>query len=123
MTNRLALRGRFDPAKSQVPGSLASLGLGLQDFVGLKALGAVDPKKDVNCIMLFLVGAPSQLDTWDMKPDTPAEIRGPYKPIPTNVSGIQISELFPAWHITRTNMRWFGPCTSAAQRFTKSGTS
>ena len=63
--------------------------------MGLKALGAVDPKKDVNCIMLFMVGAPSQLDTWDMKPDAPAEIRGPYKPIPTNVSGMQISELFP----------------------------
>jgi hypothetical protein len=45
--------------------------------------------------MLFLVGAPSQLDTWDMKPDAPAEIRGPYKPIATNVPGMQISELFP----------------------------
>ena len=45
--------------------------------------------------MLMLVGGPSQLDTWDMKPDAPAEIRGPYKAIPTNVAGIQISEIFP----------------------------
>ena len=45
--------------------------------------------------MLFLLGAPSQHDTWDMKPDAPAEIRGPYKPIPTNVAGIQICEIFP----------------------------
>ena len=45
--------------------------------------------------MLMLVGGPSQLDTWDMKPDAPAEIRGPYKAIPTNVTGIQISEIFP----------------------------
>ena len=45
--------------------------------------------------MLMLVGGPSQLDTWDMKPDAPAEIRGPYKAIPTNVPGIQISEIFP----------------------------
>ncbi|HEY3837609.1 MAG TPA: DUF1501 domain-containing protein, partial [Bryobacteraceae bacterium] len=59
-----------------------------------KAQGAV-ADKDVNCIMLFLVGGPSQLDTWDMKPEAPAEIRGPYKPIKTNVSGIEISENFP----------------------------
>ncbi len=76
-------------------GSLGVLGLTLPDMFALKALGAVNPDRDVNCIMLMLVGAPSQLDTWDMKPDAPAEIRGPYKPIPTNVSGVQISEIFP----------------------------
>ena len=46
-------------------------------------------------IMIFNLGAPSQLDTWDMKPDAPAEVRGPFKPIATNVPGIQISEIFP----------------------------
>jgi hypothetical protein len=76
-------------------GSLGLLGLTLPDLFTLRALGAVNPDKDVNCILLMLVGAPSQLDTWDMKPDAPAEIRGPYKPIPTNVPGIQISEIFP----------------------------
>jgi hypothetical protein len=76
-------------------GSLSMLGLGLTEMMGLKALGAVDPAKDTNCIMLFLVGGPSQLDTWDMKPNAPVEIRGPYKPIKTNVSGIEISENFP----------------------------
>ncbi|MBI3696668.1 MAG: DUF1501 domain-containing protein, partial [Acidobacteria bacterium] len=76
-------------------GSLAYLGLGLTELAGLKALGAVNQQKDVNCIMLFLVGGPSQLDTWDMKPNAPAEIRGPYKPIKTNAPGIQISEVFP----------------------------
>ena len=45
--------------------------------------------------MLFLVGGPSQLDTWDMKPEAPAEIRGPFKPIATKVPGVQISEIFP----------------------------
>jgi len=44
---------------------------------------------------VFLNGGPSQLDTWDMKPDAPAEIRGPYKPIATNVAGIRVSEIFP----------------------------
>jgi len=43
----------------------------------------------------MLVGGPSQLDTWDMKPDAPTSIRGPYKPIKTNVPGIEISENFP----------------------------
>jgi len=77
-------------------GSLSVLGLGLGQLAGLKALGAVDnSKNDVNCIMLMLVGGPSQLDTWDMKPNAPVEIRGPYKPIKTNVSGIEISENFP----------------------------
>src|SRR5215467_3353677 len=76
-------------------GSLSFLGLGLNQFFQLKALGAVDKQKDTNCIMLFLVGGPSQLDNWDMKPNAPAEIRGPYKPIKTNVPGIQISENFP----------------------------
>jgi hypothetical protein len=76
-------------------GSLSALGLSLNSLFGLKAQGAVDGKKDVNCIMLMLVGGPSQLDTWDMKPDAPMEIRGPYKPIKTNVSGIEISENFP----------------------------
>src|SRR2546421_5558661 len=77
-------------------GSLSFLGLGLTQFFELKALGAVDPdKKDANCIMLFLVGGPSQLDNWDMKPNAPAEIRGPHKPIKTNVPGIEISENFP----------------------------
>jgi hypothetical protein len=77
-------------------GSLSFLGLGLNQLFGLKALGAVDSaKSEINCIMLMLVGGPSQLDTWDMKPNAPAEIRGPYKPIKTNVSGIEISENFP----------------------------
>ncbi len=76
-------------------GSLSALGLSLNSLFGLKAQGAVDGKQDVNCIMLMLVGGPSQLDTWDMKPNAPAEIRGPYKPIKTNVSGIEISENFP----------------------------
>ena len=77
-------------------GSLSFLGLGLTQLAGLKALGAVDnSKSDMNCIMLMLVGGPSQLDTWDMKPNAPVEIRGPYKPVKTNAAGIEISENFP----------------------------
>jgi len=76
-------------------GSLAFLGLSTPQFLRLKAMGAVNPAKDVSCIQLMLVGGPSQLDTWDMKPDAPDSIRGPFKPIKTNVSGVEISEIFP----------------------------
>ena len=76
-------------------GSLAMLGLSMPQLLALKAEGAVKEDKDINCIMLFLLGGPSQLDTWDMKPDAPSEIRGPYKPIRTNADGIYISEIFP----------------------------
>ena len=77
-------------------GSLAFLGFGLPQLFDLKALGAVDEsKKDINCIFLMLVGGSSQLDTWDPKPDAPAEIRGPNRPIKTNVPGMEISEIFP----------------------------
>src|SRR5262249_1064788 len=50
---------------------------------------------EVNCILLFLVGGPSQLDTWDPKPHAPENVRGPFRPIRTSVPGIHISELFP----------------------------
>lgn len=76
-------------------GALATMGLTLPAFIGLKKAGAVVKSEEMNCIFLFLVGGPSQLDTFDMKPDAPAEIRGPYKPIKTNAPDIQISEIFP----------------------------
>jgi uncharacterized protein (DUF1501 family) len=75
-------------------GSLATLGLTLPGYLRAKdATGAKD--NDVNCIMLFLLGGPSQIDTWDMKPNAPAEIRGPFSPIKTKAPGIEISEIFP----------------------------
>src|SRR5947209_3390980 len=75
-------------------GSLATLGLTLPAYQAAKAAGAAKDG-DVNCIMLFLVGGPSQLDTWDPKPDAPAEVRGPFKPIATNAPGIRVTEVFP----------------------------
>lgn len=54
---------------------------------------AVSSKKC--CIFVLLCGGPSHIDTWDLKPDAPSEIRGPYKPIRTKVPGMQISELHP----------------------------
>lgn len=48
-----------------------------------------------SCVLFILHGGPSQLDTWDMKPNAPAEVRGEFKPISTNVPGIQIVEHLP----------------------------
>src|SRR3954466_1193799 len=77
-------------------GALGAIGLSMSRFAALKAMGAVPAgASDKACIMIFNLGAPSQLDTWDMKPDAPREIRGPFKPIKTNNPDIQISEIFP----------------------------
>src|SRR6266702_3343640 len=48
-----------------------------------------------SCIFILLCGGPSHLDTWDLKPEAPQDIRGPYKPIATSVPGMRISELQP----------------------------
>lgn len=48
-----------------------------------------------SCILVYLLGGPPHLDMWDLKPAAPAEIRGPFSPIPTNVPGVAICELFP----------------------------
>lgn len=48
-----------------------------------------------SCILLFMWGGPAHQDTWDLKPDAPAEIRGEFRPISTNVPGIQVCEHFP----------------------------
>src|SRR5213592_2777753 len=77
-------------------GTLGALGFTLSNLAALKALGAVAQGNDEkSVILIFNLGAPSQLDTWDMKPDAPREIRGPFKPIKTKSADIQISEIFP----------------------------
>ena len=48
-----------------------------------------------SCIILFLSGGPSQIDTWDPKPDAPVEVRGTFKPIATHTPGLQICETLP----------------------------
>ena len=48
-----------------------------------------------SCIFLMLTGGPSQLDTWDPKPNAPSEIRSPFRPIATRTPGVHFTELFP----------------------------
>ncbi|MFN0197476.1 MAG: DUF1501 domain-containing protein [Planctomycetaceae bacterium] len=75
-------------------GFLGLGGLTLADYFKLDAAGAVTPK-DTAVILLFVHGGPSHLETYDMKPEAPAEIRGPYSPISTSVPGIDICEHLP----------------------------
>jgi hypothetical protein len=53
------------------------------------------PARDVSLIFVFLHGGLSTIDTWDLKPSAPAEFRGPFQPVATNVPGIQIAEHLP----------------------------
>jgi hypothetical protein len=80
-------------------GGASVLGLGLADLLAAtaraKGSGPASFGKAKACIVLFMWGGPSQLDTWDPKPDAPAEVRGEFRPIATSVPGIQISEHFP----------------------------
>jgi uncharacterized protein (DUF1501 family) len=72
-----------------------ALGIGGLSLADLGAAETADKSKGVNCILLFLVGGPSQLDTWDLKPGAPDNIRGPFRPIKTNAPGVEICEHFP----------------------------
>lgn len=78
-------------------GALGALGLTLPGM--LRAAPTPTPDagfgRAKRCVLLFLTGGPPQLDTWDLKPDAPAEVRGELKPIATCVPGVRISELFP----------------------------
>ena len=78
-------------------GALSVLGLGMSDFLKLRALAAEGgrPAKDTAVIFIWLPGGPAHLDTYDMKPEAPIEIRGDFRPIRTNVPGIEVCELFP----------------------------
>src|SRR3954467_6695300 len=59
------------------------------------AARAAVPARPKSCILLWMSGGPSHHDTFDPKPDAPADIRGDLKPIDTSVPGIQVSEKFP----------------------------
>lgn len=77
-------------------GTLGAIGLTLPQLMALEAQGAVAKEHDDrSVIMIFNLGAPSQLDTFDPKPDAPAEIRGPFSAISTASREIQITEILP----------------------------
>ena len=77
-------------------GSLGAVGLSLPKLVEAKEAGAVKGEHDdKNVIMIFNLGAPSQIDTFDPKPDAAAEIRGPFSPIQTASPEMLLTEILP----------------------------
>jgi len=81
-------------------GGLGVLGLTLGDFYRLRAAELTAPAapgfgRAKACILLFLYGSPSQLETFDVKPDAPEGVRGTLGTIPTTVPGYRVGELLP----------------------------
>jgi hypothetical protein len=75
-------------------------GLTLADMLRLQANASTNPPREgatrpKSAIMIYLPGGPTHMDMYDLKPDAPAEFRGEFRPIQTNVNGVQICELFP----------------------------
>jgi len=77
-------------------------GLGLPGLLRAREAAATRPAfaptfgRAKACILLFMWGGPAQQETWDLKPDAPEQVRGEFRPIATNVTGLMISEHFPA---------------------------
>lgn len=81
-------------------GGLAAVDLTLADCLQNQSANAAGPSngnrsRDISCIFLWLNGGPSHFETFDPKPRTPDDIRGPYGAIETSVSGVQFCELMP----------------------------
>ena len=84
-------------------GGLGLFGLGLSDVLRLSDLQAAGTEQRTaksfgrakSCILLYLYGSPSQIETFDMKPDAPPEIRGEFKPIRSRLPGCDVCELLP----------------------------
>src|SRR5688572_15613755 len=74
----------------------ASLGgAALNGWLGRLAAGAPQGQRSKSCILLWMAGGPSHIDTFDPKPEAPENVRGEFRAIETSVSGIRISEHFP----------------------------
>ncbi|HET6881892.1 MAG TPA: DUF1501 domain-containing protein [Pirellulales bacterium] len=76
-------------------GVVALGGQPLNALVRSASAANLPPPRAKACILLYMDGGPSHLDLWDLKPDAPAEIRGPYSSIATSVPGTRVCELLP----------------------------
>jgi hypothetical protein len=76
-------------------GGLATFGLGLDTFLRVQAAKPARDRKSISCILLWMQGGPSHHDTFDPKPDAPAEVRGEFKTIPTTLPGVHVAEHLP----------------------------
>ena len=90
-------RGPWSRRSFLEAGALGALGLGMSDLLALRARAAEagKPTRDNSVIFVWLPGGPPHMETYDMKPDAPSEYRGDFRPIRTNVPGIEVCELLP----------------------------
>src|SRR3990167_5382233 len=75
--------------------SAAAVGSTLSGWLGRLAAQAAEQPTPKSCILLWMSGGQSHLDTFDLKPEASNKVRGEFKPIDTSVPGIQVSEHFP----------------------------
>lgn len=75
-------------------GFLGAAGLTMADLLRMRSAQAA-PKRETACILIWLDGGPPQHETYDPKPEAPAEYRGAYKAIDTSLSGLRVCELLP----------------------------
>ncbi|MBM4074340.1 MAG: DUF1501 domain-containing protein, partial [Planctomycetes bacterium] len=94
------------PEGMTVRGRRSMLKAGLAGIAGLSLPGLIAAKESVQqstgqlprqkcVILIWMTGGPSHIDTWDVKPNAPTEIRGPFGVIPTALPGIQFCEFLP----------------------------
>src|SRR5579864_8082648 len=79
-------------------GGIGAIGLALPDLLCARASSdrsGYRANQEKSCILIVQYGGASHIDSWDPKPGAPEEIRGPYKPIATNVPGFRVCELLP----------------------------
>jgi hypothetical protein len=108
----IRIQGKFSRRELLQVGSLSSMGLSFSQWMGNQAVAAnsMTPEfaatlqargiagsfgKAKRCIVLFMLGGPPQHETWDPKPDAPAEVRGEFKPIATATPGLHVGDLMP----------------------------
>jgi uncharacterized protein (DUF1501 family) len=91
---------RSSPSRRELlhAGGLTALGLSLPQLLRAERVSA-SGRREKHCVFIFQYGGLSQLDSWDPKPNAPAELRGPYRPIATAVPGLRVGELMP--HLAR----------------------
>src|SRR5262245_28460693 len=76
-------------------GGLALGGLTLADVLRSQAAAPPSARRNKSVIMIWLRGGPSHIDSYDMKPDATAEVRGEFSPIKTNLTGVRVCEYMP----------------------------
>ena len=99
---RLGCRDFVLSRRQMLRTGLGMLGLSLPQFLSMRDQGVAAATaggsgfgRAKSCIFLYCWGGVSHLDTWDLKPEAPAEVRGEFKPIATSVPGIHVGEHMP----------------------------